>query len=85
MGKNIYWRGGHRTYFLDGGNNWGGEKTYTGRGGHRTYFVDGGTIRVGIPQKIEKKYVNKPFRHLPDTFWNIIDTFQTYPDTFQTL
>ena len=23
--KNIYWEGGHRTYFLDWVNNWGGE------------------------------------------------------------
>ena len=32
--KNVYSEGGHRhhTYFHDGGNNWGGEKTYAGRG-----------------------------------------------------
>ena len=44
------------------------EKTYTGRGGHRTFFVDGESIRVGTPQKIERKYVRKPFRHLQETF-----------------
>ena len=34
---------GHRTYLLNGGNNWGWEKTYMGMwGGHRTYFFDGG-------------------------------------------
>ena len=26
-GKNVYWEGGHPTYFLDGGHIWGGEKT----------------------------------------------------------
>ena len=31
--KKLYWGwGGHSTYFLDGGKNWGGGKTYTGRG-----------------------------------------------------
>ena len=29
----------HRTYFLDWGNNWDVEKTFTGI---RTYFNDGG-------------------------------------------
>ena len=24
-GKNVYWEGGHRTYFIDGGNIWGGD------------------------------------------------------------
>ena len=23
--KNIYWEAGHCTYFVDGGNNWGGD------------------------------------------------------------
>ena len=23
--KNVYWKGGHRTYLLDEGNNWGGD------------------------------------------------------------
>ena len=32
--KDYIWGGGHRTYFLDCVNNWGGEG-----GGHRTYFV----------------------------------------------
>ena len=31
--KNLYWEGGHRTYFLDGGDNWDGENPYTERGG----------------------------------------------------
>ena len=24
-GENIYWQGGYRTYFVDRGNNWGGD------------------------------------------------------------
>ena len=23
--KNLYWEGGHRTYFVDEGNTWGGD------------------------------------------------------------
>ena len=25
MRKKTYWKGGHCTYFVDGGNNWGGD------------------------------------------------------------
>ena len=69
-GKNVYWEGGHPTYFLDGGNSWGGEKTLTGWG-HTAHTL----LMVGTPHYIEKKYVRKPFRHLPDTFWHITYTF----------
>ena len=38
VAKTYTGKGGHRTYFLDGGR-WGG---------HRTYFVDEGTDGVGV-------------------------------------
>ena len=40
---------GHRTYLLNGGNNWGWEKTYIGMwGGDTTHtFLMGGTTGVG--------------------------------------
>ena len=25
MGENMYWEGGHCTYFVNGGSNWGGD------------------------------------------------------------
>ena len=31
VGKKCKLQGGHPTYFLDGENNWGGEKTFTVR------------------------------------------------------
>jgi len=36
-------RGGHRTYFVDESNTWGGDTAQHRKmgGGHRTYFVDG--------------------------------------------
>ena len=54
-------------------------------GGTPQYFVDGKTIRVGTLRNFERKYIRKPFRHLPHTYWNITYTFKTYPDTFHTL
>ena len=43
----MYWKGGHHTYFLDGGNNWGGENILL-VGGHHTYFVDEGYPQISI-------------------------------------
>ena len=42
--KNVYWEGGHRTYFVDKSNTWGGDTAQHRKmgGGHRTYFVDEG-------------------------------------------
>ena len=57
--KNVYWEGGHCTYFLEGRNNWGEEKTYTERGGHHTFFVDGGTIKVGTQHNVERIFNKK--------------------------
>ena len=50
--KNIYWEGGHRTYFLDWVNNWGGEGGDTA---HAHTLLIRGTIGVGTPHKIESK------------------------------
>ena len=61
---------------------WGENKNWVG--GIQHILCWGGTIRVGTQHNIERKYVRKPFRHLPDTFWNITDIFQTYPNTFYT-
>ena len=45
--KNIYWEGGHRTYFLDVGYDWDGVIHIIGGGTqHHEYFVAGGTIGV---------------------------------------
>ena len=59
--KNIY------TYFLDVGNNWSEEKTYTGRGDTAHTLLMGETIGVGTA--------------MPDTFQtnsrHLLDTFQT--------
>ena len=54
MEKKLHWgghrtekmytgRGGHRTYFVDESNTWGGDTAQHRKmgGGHRTYFVDG--------------------------------------------
>ena len=46
--KNIY------TYFLDVGNNWGEEKTYTERGDTAQTLLMGVTITVGTPHNIER-------------------------------
>ena len=47
--KNVYWEGGHRTYFLDWVNDWGRE------GGDTAHtLLMRGTIRVGTPHNIEK-------------------------------
>ena len=42
------------TYFLDGRNNWGEEKTYTERGDTAQTLLMGGTITVGTPHNIER-------------------------------
>ena len=47
-------REGHRTYFLDWGNNRVGENVYW-EGGHRTYFIDWGTMGVGTSHNIQRK------------------------------
>ena len=40
--KRLLRGGGHRTYFVDEGNTWGGDTAQHRKmgGGHRTYFVD---------------------------------------------
>ena len=40
--NNVYWERVHRTYFLDGGNYWEGEITYTGRGAPNIICCGGG-------------------------------------------
>ena len=42
------------TYFLDGRNNWGEEKTYTEWGDTAQTLLMGGTITVGTPHNIER-------------------------------
>ena len=55
--KNLYWEGVHRTYFLDRGNYWDGEITYTGRGAPNIICCcwGGGTILEGTPRNNGKK------------------------------
>ena len=48
--KTYTGRGGHRTYFLDWVNNWGGKG-----GGHRTFFVDEWNNWGGTQHNIERK------------------------------
>ena len=50
-------RGVHLSYFLDGGNNWGGEfiNWEGGRGDTAHTLFIGGTIGVGTPHNIERK------------------------------
>ena len=45
--NNVYWEGGgHRTYFVDEGKNWGGDTAHT--------LLIGRTIGVGTPHNIER-------------------------------
>ena len=47
---------GHRTYFLGGEKDWGGEQTFIHRKGHHTYCGDGRNKWVGTTHNIERKH-----------------------------
>ena len=70
-GKNVYWEGGHPTYFLDGGNS--GEKTKTGWGAYSTYFVEGEQLGWGHSTTLKGNMLG-----------NHSDTFQTHSGILQT-
>ena len=57
--KITYWEGGHRTYFLDGVNNWGGKKDILGGGDTAHTLLMGGLIGVGTPHTIDITEVSK--------------------------
>ena len=50
-------RGGHRTYFVDESNTWGGDTAqHRKMGGDTAHtLLMGGTIGVGTPHNIERK------------------------------
>ena len=69
VGKNVYWKGGHRTYFVDGGNNLGGDTAQHWKKQNKCILGGRDTshyLLIGTTMSRPSDNIQNPSRRLPD-------------------